>query len=205
VGSRVIALKNCGRVQEVGGTWPVLLSTALLAVAGISCAQPENPPAGTEGAPAAVLAAELVEERVEVPPPPFSPGIFPCSNCHGMMPVNRERRDLKGFHTDIVLRHDEENRWCLDCHDAENRDQLHLASGAPVPFEESYRLCGQCHGEKYRDWRAGIHGRRTGDWNGHKSYLLCAHCHNPHEPHFQPLKPEPAPIRPAETVGGLER
>ena len=93
----------------------------------------------------------------------------------------------------------------MDCHDAENRDQLHLASGAPVQFEESYRLCGQCHGEKYRDWRAGIHGRRTGDWNGHKSYLLCANCHNPHEPHFQPLKPEPAPTPPAETVGGLER
>ena len=121
-----------------------------------------------------------------------------------MMPVNRTRRDLTGFHTDVVLQHDEENRWCLDCHDAENRDQLHLASGAPVPFEESYRLCGQCHGEKYRDWRAGIHGRRTGDWNGHKAYLLCANCHNPHKPHFQPLEPEPAPIPPAKTVGGQD-
>ncbi len=148
---------------------------------------------------------ESPEERVEVPPPPFSPGIYPCSNCHSMLPVNPTRRELTGFHTDIVLRHDEENRWCLDCHDAENRDQLHLASGEPVLFEESYRLCGQCHGEKYRDWRAGIHGRRSGDWNGHKSYLLCAHCHNPHEPHFQPLKPEAAPFPPEETVGGLER
>ena len=84
------------------------------------------------------------------------------------------------MHDDIVLRHDEEHRWCLDCHDATNRDWLHLASGERVPFEESYRLCGQCHGEKLRDWRAGVHGRRTGEWNGHKRYLLCAHCHNPH-------------------------
>jgi len=144
------------------------------------------------------------EERLEVPPPPFSPGIYPCSACHGMMPANPTRREL-AFHTEIVLRHDEEHRWCLDCHDATARDSLHLASGERVSFEESYRLCGQCHGEKYRDWRAGVHGRRSGDWNGHKTYLLCAHCHNPHQPRFQPLKPEPAPIPPGETVGGSDR
>ena len=67
------------------------------------------------------------------------------------------------MHDDIVLQHDEEHRWCLDCHDAADRDLLHLASGERVPFEESYRLCGQCHGEKLRDWRAGVHGRRTGE------------------------------------------
>lgn len=151
--------------------------------------------AGSEPAP---------EERLEVPPPPFSPGIYPCSACHGMIPVNPTRRQLT-FHTEIVLRHDEEHRWCLDCHDATNRDSLHLASGELVSFEESYRLCGQCHGEKYRDWRAGVHGRRSGNWNGHKTYLLCAHCHNPHQPRFQPLKPEPVPIPPAATVGGSDR
>ena len=57
------------------------------------------------------------------------------------------------MHGDIVLHHDEEHRWCLDCHDTNNRDQLQLASGALVPFTESYRLCGQCHGTQYRDWR----------------------------------------------------
>jgi len=135
-------------------------------------------------------------ERLEVPPPPFSDGIFPCSNCHGSMPANRTRRTLTAMHTDIELRHDEEHRWCLDCHDAANRDVLHLASGEQVPFGESYRLCGQCHGEKLRDWRAGVHGRRTGDWNGHKTYLLCAHCHNPHQPRFRALQPKPAPLAP---------
>ena len=149
-------------------------------------------------------APEAPEERVEVPPPPFSPGIYPCSNCHSMIPANPERRTL-GFHTEIVLRHDEEHRWCLDCHNAADRDWLHLASGELVPFEESYRLCGQCHGEKYRDWRVGVHGRRSGQWNGHKTYLLCAHCHDPHQPHFKPIEPKPAPIPPAETVGGSDQ
>jgi hypothetical protein len=135
-------------------------------------------------------------ERPEVPPPPFTDGIYPCTACHADLPVNKTRRDLQDMHTDIVLRHDEQHRWCLDCHDATNRDVLHLASGEPVPFEESYRLCGQCHGEKLRDWRAGVHGRRTGEWNGHKKYLLCAHCHNPHQPRFAKLAPKPAPVRP---------
>lgn len=137
--------------------------------------------------------------RLEVPPPPFSEGIYPCSNCHAGMPVNRQRRELTAMHTDINLKHDAEHRWCLDCHDAANRDTLHLASGEPVPFEESYRLCGQCHGEKLRDWRAGVHGRRVGQWNGAKQYLLCAHCHNPHEPRFKAIAPKPAPKPPAAT------
>ena len=137
------------------------------------------------------------EEAVEVPPPPFSEGIFPCTGCHNEdLPVNRTRRTLTDMHDDIRLRHDEEHRWCLDCHDAERRDQLHLASGEPVPFAESYRLCGQCHGEKYRDWRAGVHGRRVGEWNGARRYLLCVHCHNPHQPRFTPIAPRPAPRRP---------
>ena len=132
-----------------------------------------------------------------VPPPPFSDGIFPCTTCHNKdMPPNRTRRTLSDMHTDIVLKHDAEHRWCLDCHDADHRDQLHLASGDPVPFEESYRLCGQCHGEKYRDWRAGVHGRRVGQWNGAKRYLLCVNCHSPHEPRFKSMAPQPGPIPP---------
>ncbi len=135
---------------------------------------------------------------IQIPPPPFSEDIFPCSECHAEMEVNAERRELEDFHDDILLKHDEENRWCMDCHDAENRDILHSASGEPIDFKESYRLCGQCHGPKLRDWKAGIHGRRTGNWNGQKEYLLCAHCHDPHAPEFKKMKPEPAPHKPGK-------
>ena len=133
------------------------------------------------------------EKLIQVPPPPLTGGIFPCSDCHASMEANTERRKLEDFHEDIILQHDEENRWCIDCHDAENRDMLHTASGKLISFEESYKLCGQCHGPKLRDWKAGIHGRRTGDWNGSKEYLLCAHCHDPHSPRFPKMKPEPPP------------
>jgi len=147
----------------------------------------------------AVTAPTPVDSMVfETPPPPFrDPDIFPCSECHNEdQPPNSEPRELEDMHDEIVLQHDQEHRWCLDCHDAENRDRLRLANGTLVRFEESYRLCGQCHGGKYRDWRAGVHGRRAGDWNGDKLYLLCVHCHDSHEPRFEPLQPLPPPLPP---------
>jgi hypothetical protein len=55
----------------------------------------------------------------------------------------------------------------------DDRDVLRLANGDLVSFEESYNLCGQCHGTIFRDWKAGIHGKRTGEWNGKKQYRLC--------------------------------
>ncbi len=143
-------------------------------------------------------AADKEQRDIQVPPPPLNEDTFPCSMCHADMENNLERRELVDFHDDIVLKHDEENRWCMDCHDTENRDMLHSASGELIDFNESYKLCGQCHGPKLRDWEKGIHGRRTGQWNGEKQYLLCAHCHDPHSPKFPLMKPEPAPIKPGK-------
>jgi hypothetical protein len=132
-----------------------------------------------------------------VPPPPFSEEyIFPCSDCHADLEVNEERRELVDMHDDIILDHGPKERWCLDCHNANDRDNLHLVSGVLVGFDESYKLCGQCHGTIFRDWRSGIHGRRRGYWDGAKEYLLCAHCHNPHAPKFKPIAPLPPPVRP---------
>lgn len=148
--------------------------------------------------PAVQEAAETDAPGVfNVPPAPFSDEfIFPCSECHADLEVNLERRELEFMHDDIRLDHGSDERWCFDCHNAEDRDHLRLVNGTLVGFDESYRLCGQCHGTIFRDWRAGIHGRRRGYWNGAKSYLLCAHCHNPHAPAFAPLEPMPPPVRP---------
>lgn len=125
-----------------------------------------------------------------------------CVTCH------KERNapaECATCHTKITekahpfeLHHAQDQRGCLDCHDPQDRDRLRLANGTRVKFEESYRLCGQCHGPKLRDWKLGLHGKRTGEWNGQREYLLCAHCHNPHEPAFAPMKPLPPPPRPEE-------
>jgi hypothetical protein len=184
-------------------------AAALLAAAA---ARASTPPSKHAAPP-----AERKEEvLVQAKPPPFSDGIFPCMECHKDQ-KDRTRREL-GFHDEqqSVFDHDAEHRWCLDCHDFENRDVLRLASGATVPFTESYRLCGQCHGDKFRDWRVGIHGKRVGMWDGAKTYFLCVNCHNPHSPRFkgvkeivvdgkptvtptlEKIKPEPRPWKPQE-------
>ena len=113
-----------------------------------------------------------------------------CVTCHpaGIEPP----------HADIVLDHAEEQRGCLDCHNPEDRDTVRLANGTALPFEQSYRLCGQCHGPKLRDWEIGLHGKRTGSWSGHKKYLLCVHCHNPHAPRYPKMRLLARPARPEE-------
>jgi hypothetical protein len=151
-----------------------------------------------ETAPVKANAEKTSENAIELPP--FSDGIYPCSDCHKDLTPNPVKRELVDMHDDIsaMFDHDKENRWCTDCHDLNNRDYLKLASGKLLDFKESYKLCGQCHGEKLRDWKVGVHGKRTGMWNGKKEYMLCVHCHNPHSPKFRELTPEPPPTRQEE-------
>jgi hypothetical protein len=172
--------------------------------------------APADGPPPARGDATAKHVLLEARSPPFSDGIFPCTQCHRDQ-KDRTRREL-AFHDEqqSIFAHDREHRWCLDCHDYENRDVLRLVSGETVPFTESYRLCGQCHGDKVRSWRSGVHGKRVGRWDGEKTYFLCVNCHNPHAPLFKGvaevvaggkrtvaptqtfLKPEPRPLRPEE-------
>jgi hypothetical protein len=83
--------------------------------------------------------AQPLDQEIQVAPPPFTEGIFPCSQCHDgkSMKVNPTPRKLTGMHEDVVLKHGPESRWCLDCHDAADRDQLHLASGERIDFSRS--------------------------------------------------------------------
>lgn len=152
-----------------------------------------------------------------VPPPLVYRGIYPCQACHrkdvGEGTASREEegaflgtyihfpnpqpRVLVRMHRDIDLRHGKGAFWCLNCHNKQERNTLMLLNGEAVPFDESYRLCGQCHGTIYRDWKLGIHGRRVGQWDGRKLYLLCAHCHDPHDPKFRKIPGLPSPRAPS--------
>lgn len=113
-----------------------------------------------------------------------------CEICHTRI------RDSQ--HNTILLRHAEDQRDCFGCHNPDNRDVLRLANGTTLRFEDSYLLCGQCHGPKLRDWRLGLHGKRTGEWRGKHKYRLCVHCHSPHEPRYKPMPALPRPARPEE-------
>ena len=81
-----------------------------LALAGLVCvvaaaatprAQGGAGATGAKAAPAGQGAAAQPTEHLEVPPPPFTEGIFPCSACHASMRGNRTRRELTEMHTDI--------------------------------------------------------------------------------------------------------
>ncbi len=140
-----------------------------------------------------------IREEFPVPPPPLSEGIYPCSQCHATMELNTKKRILTEEHTNIKLHHAETMRWCLDCHYSRNRDKLRLYNGELIDFGRSYLLCGECHGNVLRDWKAGIHGKRQGYFAGRKrTYLLCVHCHDAHSPRPKPIKPEPPPSPPRE-------
>ncbi|MDP2360774.1 MAG: hypothetical protein Q8O14_08480 [bacterium] len=105
-----------------------------------------------------------------------------------------------------VLTHGGGNVWCLDCHSASERDMLVLHDGSLLSFNESQRLCGQCHGPTLIDWDAGAHGRTNGYWNleldstGISRRLLCVECHNPHAPAFRGMMPLAGPVNRLDNI-----
>ena len=173
--------------------WPLLV-IALLAMALLGADSWWRPSNGEEGYPSRPLQPE--PEPTLLPPPPIDDEYFPCSDCHEDELADPERRELDE-HDYIELAHGD--LWCLDCHQSDQRDLLHLSDASPVQMEESWRLCTRCHAKRIPDWRAGVHGKRTGDWRGPKEYRTCVVCHDPHSPLFKPLEPMPPPI-PAEEI-----
>jgi hypothetical protein len=167
-------------------TLPVI---ALLAVALLGANSWWRPSNSDEGYPNRPLQPD--SEPVLLPPPPIDDEYFPCSDCHEDELADPERRELDE-HDYIELAHGD--LWCLDCHQSDQRDLLHLSDASPVHMEESWRLCTRCHAKRIPDWRAGVHGKRTGYWRGPKEYRTCVVCHDPHSPLFKPLEPMPPPI-----------
>jgi len=125
------------------------------------------------------------------------------------VPENKNPRPLK-MHQDIIpdsmqLKHGKGGIWCMDCHHPTNRTKLTDNFGKEVSFNQPQKLCGKCHGQVYRFWRNGIHGKRIGMWDkgGKKRWWVCTECHNPHDVEqgkrksgFAQLHPEPAPNLP---------
>jgi hypothetical protein len=137
---------------------------------------------------------------------------MPCTICHNgltvKVPENLSPRFIQ-MHKDIVpdslrLKHGHGAMWCLDCHSPTNRNMLIDHRGGEIGFNQPQRLCGKCHGEIYRDWRDGIHGKRTGMWTreGKKRWLVCTECHNPHDVElpYKQISPERAPEPPRGSI-----
>lgn len=138
---------------------------------------------------------EFGGRNVPLIPPKRLTKYVPCMSCHFKIPPKKVRRELQFEHTrhSRKLKHGGELIWCYHCHDAVNQDKLRLADGSLIDYGQSHLQCGQCHGQKYMDWRWGVHGKRIGGWFGEYKLVSCVRCHNPHWPAFQPVEPLPRP------------
>jgi hypothetical protein len=122
--------------------------------------------------------------------------LYPCSQCHKVLPLNTQPRKLVAAPHAAALPHGNGRFWCLDCHQGNDRDVLHTIGGAKVDFDQSYLLCGQCHSARQRDWFFGAHGKRVAGWQGDRQLYSCTHCHDPHNPVIAPRQAsKPPPVR----------
>lgn len=82
---------------------------------------------------------------------------------------------------------------CLLCHLDQEQGTLAMLDGTPLAEQDSLRLCSQCHGKVYFDWKALVHGKRLSLAKGPES---CLECHDAHEPKFEKMKADAPPRRP---------
>jgi len=159
---------------------------------------------------------------------------YPCTKCHDNSFVDRRVRPLVEEHKDLVFDHGGGRFWCYEsCHSGRNIDSLVSLRGRPVDYDESYKVCGQCHSQREKDWHFGGHGKRAGAWNvaseipltaaellvtererigtwrDERTRLNCTGCHDAHSPSIKPFKPNPPPglrrgVSPATATRHLE-
>jgi hypothetical protein len=168
------------------------LTTVLLAAFVLAgCPYGQDAP---KSSPAAALPKRAVptETKVTVSVREGKIKQYPCMECHDKVEPGL-KPPLDGKHRGMKFDHFEGATTCEVCHAKDNMNRLKLTTGKLVGFDESHKMCGQCHGERYRDWKIGAHGKFVGGWKGQKSKLTCADCHDPHKPGFDAVTARPAP------------
>ena len=156
---------------------------------------------------------------------------FPCTKCHDNSFVDRRVRTLVEEHKDLAFDHGGGRFWCYDaCHSGRDIDALVSLRGRRVDYDEVYKVCGQCHSQRERDWRFGGHGKRAGAWKVQREIPLtaaellvtdreqigtwgdsrvrlnCTECHDPHSPSVKPFEASPPPgTRPGVSPGSRTR
>ncbi|HPM31332.1 MAG TPA: cytochrome c3 family protein [Chryseolinea sp.] len=114
---------------------------------------------------------------------------FPCTNCHSkpidQLALGRKENEKKA-HWDIKIIHGNTDVMnCSTCHTDSNLNELTSLTGTPIVFNQSFKLCSQCHSTQYKDWVGGSHGKRLNGWAPPRTINTCVNCHNPHQPAFE--------------------
>lgn len=121
----------------------------------------------------------------------------PCSDCHPVTvdpstgkPNRQLPNDFAG-HSIVLQGHEKLGKGdaaCLACHGdpAEDPGKLKLADGSLIDITgDVAQVCYKCHQDKYKEWKAGTHGR-------HQAKCSSSGCHDPHTPSYiyaDPLLP----------------
>lgn len=110
----------------------------------------------------------------------------PCTKCHPVAvgsdgkPVGKLPNGFKKHEIELEV-HDvlgTSDKACLACHQSpqENPGKLVLPDASLVDITgDISRVCQRCHFEKYREWKAGVHGKEA-------PKCTAAGCHDPHTP-----------------------
>ncbi len=153
-----------------------------------------------EDTPATVSSQEELPNEIIKRTPKIE--MYRCDECHDSeesfnskirpMAKDKDHESITTFHPE---KKDDPNFWCNNCHASKNYNKLILQSEEKISFNESYRLCGQCHGPTLKDWKNNIHGKVVGGWLNNKKQHSCTSCHNAHDPKMKQVDPIPEPTR----------
>ncbi len=128
---------------------------------------------------------------------------FKCSECHTKSIPELKSKNLTGkkAHDSIKLNHATiEELTCNSCHPSQNLDHLKSNLNAKIDFNQSYKVCAQCHSSEYKDWLGGAHGKRVKGWVNPRISNTCVDCHNPHSPKFESRFPAKLKSRKMEEI-----
>ncbi|NAS13652.1 cytochrome c3 family protein [Poritiphilus flavus] len=109
---------------------------------------------------------------------------YACTECHSK-PLSelQQARDQQQAHWEIKIKHaNSQTMNCATCHNPGDMNHLNSLAGIEIDFNQSYRLCAQCHSSQFEDWKGGAHGKNIGGWANPRAAMSCVNCHNPHEP-----------------------
>lgn len=113
---------------------------------------------------------------------------YNCNECHSEPLSNLKQSQVvnQAAHWNIKMKHaGAETMNCTTCHNEKNMDNLQSITKAEIDFNYSYKLCGQCHQNQYKDWQGGSHGKQLGGWAPPRLSNTCVNCHNPHSPQIE--------------------
>jgi hypothetical protein len=114
------------------------------------------------------------------------PLFYPCNSCHPVTlgadghPTRPLPNGFQGHQITLEV-HDRlgpGKQACLVCHDDPSRDpgKLKLIDGSLIDITgDVSQVCYRCHEDKYKEWKAGTHGKR-------QPKCTSAGCHDPHSP-----------------------